>query len=217
MKKVIKFISLILILMFTILLTNIGEVSAALQSNKNTPSSKSTYNWLREIRNMQALGGTLGREDNIDTTTLRSETTDLDIHMEKNTEYGAMAILSASAYGNLNKITKGETTTGNQTGIVMNGEECVSGGTASVYNHWGNVSNRYKNVYGEFKVGDALRETNGWHGGITRWYDHNGLAAMRRMNGSIFGYMCAKVSSIDSDETNNSYQSRAAIVVGEGI
>ena len=50
---------------------------------------------------------------------LTSNNPNLDIHMEKNTEYGAMAILSASAYGNQNVIGDGETTTGNKSGVYM--------------------------------------------------------------------------------------------------
>ena len=81
-----------------------NTANAALQSNGGTPATKDINGWMLQVRQMQELGGTLGRTDTIDNTNLMSNATDLDIHMEKNTEYGAMAILSASAYGNPNKI-----------------------------------------------------------------------------------------------------------------
>ena len=50
--------------------------------------------------------------------------------MEKNTEYGAMAILSASSYGNQSKIESGGTTTGNKSGVYINlNKEWVSAGS----------------------------------------------------------------------------------------
>ena len=107
-----------------------NKANAVLQSNGGTPATRNLNDWLLQIRQMQEIGGTLGRTDTINTTNLTSGATDLDIHMEKNTEYGAMAILSASAYGNPNKINDGETTTGNSTGIVINiNSEWVSAGT----------------------------------------------------------------------------------------
>ena len=71
-----------------------------------------------------------------------SEANNLDIHMQKTTEYGAMAILSVSSYGNPNKITSGETTTGNSTGVVMPLKyEWTQGGDTTWYD------SRYRNYY----------------------------------------------------------------------
>lgn len=139
-----------------------NKSNAALQSNGGTPATKDLGTWMLQIRQMQEMGGTLGRTDTIDTKNLTSGATDLDIHMEKNTEYGAMAILSASAYGNPNKINNGETTTGNSTGIVINiNKEWVAAGALGI-ERFVNANERYKNKYStnyNVKIGDAIIET----------------------------------------------------------
>ena len=113
---------LLLILMMTIgIIVGKGNSSqAALQSNGGSPATKKVNDWLWQIRTMQATGGTLGLTDTISGTNLTSGNKNLDIHMQKNTEYGALVILATSSYGNLNKIESGQTTTGNQTGVSMN-------------------------------------------------------------------------------------------------
>lgn len=207
-----------------------NKSNAALQSNGGTPAVKLQGDWVLQIRQMQEMGGTLGRIDTINTTNLTSGATDLDIHMEKNTEYGAMAILSASAYGNPNKINNGETTTGNSTGIVinLNGER-----TAAVpYNigyyaeNFLNAKKRYKNVYGipyETKVGDAILETQKWHGSTNTvtndWFDYDCyVAILRGYKDSIFsfsGYNGGHDEGVAA--YNRKHASRACIVVGTGI
>ena len=108
---------LLLILMMTIgIVMGKGTNSqATLQSNGGSPATKDINGWITGIRQMQATGGTLGLTDTINGTNLTSGNKNLDIHMQKNTEYGAMVILSASSYGNPNPITDGQTTTGNET------------------------------------------------------------------------------------------------------
>lgn len=113
-----------------------NKSNAALQSNGGTPATKLVDSWALQVRQMQELGGTLGRTDTINTIGLTSNATDLDIHMEKNTEYGAMVILSASAYGNPNKIEDGGTTTGNSTGIIMNLNTERVAALTSAFNRW---------------------------------------------------------------------------------
>ena len=123
---------------------------AALESNGNTPATKDVGSWLNSIRKMEAAGGTLGLSETINDTTLLSTSgsNSLDIHMEKNGEYGIMAILSASAYGNPNPVGDGETTTGNPTGIKINlNKEWVSAGTITSCAQYVNADARYKDVY----------------------------------------------------------------------
>ena len=115
-KKAFLVVFLILIVSLMLIPTN---AYAALQSNGDTAALKSIDGWILSIRKMQSLGGALGLNDTINTTDLSSNNKNVDIHMEKNTEYGGFAILSASQYGNPNKITDGGTTTGNVSGIVM--------------------------------------------------------------------------------------------------
>lgn len=172
-----------------------NKANAALQSNGGTPAKKDLSTWMLQIRQMQELGGTLGRTDSVDTTNLTSGATDLDIHMEKNTEYGAMAILSASAYGNPNKINDGETTTGNSTGIVMHiNNEWVAAGKLTNLENFTTANERYKNVYNTSyvaKIGDAIVETEGWHGSKgSVWITNTGNAGvLRGYFGSIFSYV----------------------------
>ncbi len=107
--------------------------SAALQANGNTPVQKDLGTWMSIIRDMEATGGTLGLSETKGSGLLStSDSNNLDCHMEKNSEYGAMAILSASSYGNQNKVASGETTTGNKSGVVINlNKEWVAAGTVS--------------------------------------------------------------------------------------
>ena len=157
---------LLLILMMTIgIIVGKGNSSqAALQSNGGSPATKKVNDWLWQIRTMQATGGTLGLTDTISGTNLTSGNKNLDIHMEKNTEYGAMAILSASSYGNPEKIPDGGTTTGNASGIKINfNKEWVAAATAEfASDNFKKAAGRYKNIYTttyEPKVGDAVGET----------------------------------------------------------
>ncbi len=145
------------------------QSKAALQSNGGTPITKDINSWIYQIRQMQATGGTLGLNDAIADGNLTSNNPNLDIHMQKNTEYGAMVILSASSYGNPEKIANGGTTTGNASGVVMNvnGEWVAAGTSDSAAGNMKNASNRYKNIYtGSYveKAGDAIATIGGWHG-----------------------------------------------------
>ena len=190
-----------------------SNVKAVLQSNGGTPTTKDIGTWLLQIRQMEQLGGTLGLSDTINTTNLTSTKTEsngIDIHMEKNTEYGAIAILSASAYGNPNKVESGQTTTGNKSGIVMNlNKEMVSSGSLTSVTQYTNANGKYKNIYTSnyvAKLGDAITETSGWHGsGESTWLSTTGkyevwsgsgpsvhpdavCLLLRAYSGSIFSY-----------------------------
>ena len=202
MKKTLKTILIVFCLTVILFIITPIKAQAALQSNGGTPATKSLNDWMLQVRNMQALGGTLGRTDTINTTNLTSNATNLDIHMEKNTEYGAMAILSASSYGNPNKIESGQTTTGNETGMVINlNKEWVAAGQLNDVPQFVNANGRYKNAYTtsySAKAGDAIFETKGWHGsGASMWlsvdrYDYSGriglLRSYSRFNIFIFWF-----------------------------
>ncbi len=215
---------MIIVLVVAMLLLGANDSHAVLQANgtKNT----TFYNWpswMLRIRQMESLGGTLGLTETINTTTLlpTSESNNLDIHMEKNTEYGAIAILSASSYGNPNKINDGQTTTGNKTGIVMDvvsnyGLYTASVGDGKLYAR--EINTKYYNDYknGKFKIGDAVRETNGWHGSIggdnmiftNSCYVRTGKYSAL----SIFSVNAAGVTNAASN-----YTARAIMICGEGI
>ena len=240
-----KMLLLILIMTAIIVLFNTNNSKAVLQSNGGTPAGKGINEWITGIRQMQATGGTLGLTDTINGTNLTSGNKNLDIHMQKNTEYGAMVILSASSYGNPNHIADGQTTTGNETGVKMkiNKEWVAAGMSNTAATSMKNASNRYKNQYTApnytEKIGDAIATIGSWHATnpTTTWicseknfnWSIVRSGVVRAYQGSIFsyyGYGCSAVSWVDepdyeSDREGADYRkpwsSRAVVVVGAGI
>lgn len=202
--------------------------NAALQANGTTGTKANFDNWLLNIRKMEETGGTLGLLDTINTTNLTSsaeQKNNIDIHMQKNTEYGAMAILSASAYGNQKKINAGETTTGNKTGVYMYlNNEWVAAGELSASTRFKNANEKYKNKYTlEYvaKKGDAIKETEGWHGSQDlTWLNADRSGVLRSHAGSIFSYYGYSYSGNFgygyAANYENEWYSRAVIVVGNG-
>lgn len=233
---------------------------AVLQSNGGNVATKDVGSWMTQIRNMEAIGGGLGLTETINGKLIQTtETNNLDCHMEKNTEFGAMAILSASSYGNPEKIEHGGTTTGNQSGVKINiNKEWVAAGIMAACPAYANASGRYKNLYTaktenaltqviyNYKNGDAITETNGWHGskvstwisststldrepGRNRYNAEKGAGLLRTYSGSIFSYYgysnSCEVSNDASDyergiqdaDFSKPWASRAVIVIGEGF
>lgn len=216
---------MIIVLVVAMLLLGTNSSHAVLQANgtKNT-TFYDWPGWMLRIRQMESLGGTLGLTETINTTTLlpTSESNNLDIHMEKNTEYGAIAILSASSYGNPNKINDGQTTTGNKTGIVMDVANNYGLYTASVGDgekYARGINTKYYDDYkgGKFKIGDAVRETYGWHGsqGGDKMISTNGCYVRTGW------YSALSIFSVDDTNTNSGntgyYTARAIMICGEGI
>ena len=205
-------------IIFAIIVLVTNKSNAGLQSNGDTPATKNVNDWMLEVRKMQTSGGTLGLSDTINESNLTSNNTNLDIHMEKNTEYGAMALLSASAYGKPDKINDGETTTGNKSGIYINiNKEWVAAGNLLDSVNYNNAAVRYKNLidvaitgtsiatnYAKYtsKEGDAIEETKGWHNSgssvyfsyyLDSWGNTNDkllkcAGFLRSCSGSIFSY-----------------------------
>lgn len=245
-KKILIVLIILIMISFTV---QINIVEAALQSNGDTVAKKNRDTWMTQVRTMESLGGTLGLTEtqNADLTS-SSGSNSLDIHMQKNTEYGAMALLSASSYGNPNKIENGETTTGNETGVVIPyNKEWTAAQYTDLWNK--NVAERYINYYHtgygnpskkiEERSGDAMLETQGWHG-TTYFYAylqglgggsyllHAPYGLVRNIGDGIFGYnnsggATGNLTSVHNsmgDRTaniSNSYTSRAVIINGEGI
>lgn len=226
-KKCLKF--LVIIGLLTILLTTISttQVQAVLQSNGGTSTTNNMDGWIVNIRRMEATGGTLGLNETINTTGLlaTTESNGLDCHMEKNTEYGAMVLLSASSYGNPSKIESGETTTGNSTGVVMNiNREWVAAGNGLVSSKYcRNANSRYiHNDYEDregkrYRIGDAM-EQGRWHGsGSYDFNISNTSGLIRSHSGSIFSYYASGSNSNLAAFYEYKYASRAVIVIGEGL
>lgn len=225
MKTKKKYLIIIMLLTMLLLMIKPSSAHAVLQANGGTVKEDTINNWLINIRNMQSSGGTLGLTDTINTD-LTSANKNIDIHMEKNTEYGAMAILSASSYGNPDPIADGQTTTGNKTGIVMNlNKEWVSAGITVLGNSVPNFKNalgRYKNIYTttySAKIGDAITETKGWHNSnASSWLNDNySNGLLRSYSGGIFSYYGGSNYEGNDARINKSRTTRAVIVVGTGI
>ena len=175
-----KFLAFILMAVFAVLMP-FGNVKAALQSNPNTQyndtDKKTSTDWIKQIREMETGQGSMGLNETLnENLTASSESNNIDVHMMRSTEYGAIAILSTSGYGNpqtlQNSSTK--TTTGNKTGVYFSGDnyEFVAGGlSGSAYN---GVDKRYYDAYGTnnstAKAGDALGDRTTANKGCATWH-----------------------------------------------
>lgn len=235
MKRLRSFLIVVAILLFGILCTP-NSAYATLQSNPSTQykTKKANITWISEIRKMETTGGAMGLTEQLNSDlTPKTDSNNIDVHMMKNTEYGAISILSASSYGNPTTIASStvKTTTGNKTGIyynVFSGQsygnesyayaECVAAkinGTASeaIYK---NVNNRYFNLYNgkAYKVGDSINMGE-WHrSNLTivsnNWLSDDYYGMLRNLRTGYFGY--------DEDYYVVSYYySRGVAVCGKGL
>lgn len=220
----IKLKLIIIIMLMAVAIIAIPQNSnAALQSNGQAGTTKNLDQWMLQIRQMETLGGGLGLSETINGTNLKatSASNKVDVHMQKNTEYGALIILSASSYGNPSKINDGQTTTGNSTGVVMKiNKEWVSAGSGiTSSNVWKNAVGRYKNTYTTSYVakrGDAILN---WHGSSsTEWiYSTGAHGLLRSYSGSVFSYCGAGYhdSYYGHAHYTGTWASRACLVQGE--
>lgn len=219
MKTKLKLITFILLIVVAIIA--IPQYSnAALQSNGQEGTTKNMDQWMLQIRQMESLGGGLGLSESINATGLKATTpsNNVDVHMQKNTEYGALIILSASSYGNPSKINDGQTTTGNSTGVVMRiNKEWVSAGAGITSSAtWENAVGRYKNTYTTSYVakrGDAILN---WHGSSSSVWLNNisSSGLLRSYSGSVFSYSGFYNLVSDANFTKK-WVSRACLVQGE--
>ena len=242
MKKSKSFLIVALVVIACICM-HTNKVEGALQSNGGTPATKTVNDWITGIRQMQATGQALGLTDTIDETNLTSANKNLDIHMQKNTEYGALVILGASAYGNPEEMnTNGVTTTGNKTGVIMqlNKERVAAGMSNTSAVSMRNASGRYKNQYTAptytEKVGDAVETVGSWHGATNNsWIRSNENKSysivhgclLRSYSGSVFSYYgygygdygagANAVKNWKDAHYGKEWASRAVVVVGSGV
>jgi len=169
------FLTLILLAIMMLILG--GNVKGALQANPNTKYTKTATlkSWVKIIREMEITGGAMGLTETLNTDYTPVESNGIDVHAMRTTEYGAIAILSASGYGNSEKIaTTGEgTTTGNNTGVIINTsyQEWTSGVPIEIYG----VNERYFDLYtlsnSSAKRGDALGTSTAMNPGCFKWHN----------------------------------------------
>lgn len=218
--------SIVIFLFFIIfLILNQGKVHAVLQANGNDGTKYNLSDWMLNVRRMEELGGAMGLSETVnDNLTSSSGSNNIDVHMQKNTEYGALAILSASSYGNPSKVENGNTTTGNVTGVVMkfNSEWTAATANGELSNFIKRYRNDYPSVY-TAKIGDAMNETLKWHGSTSYWNpEEKKTGITRNFNNSIFSYSAVYWSHGwgGTDDTNAitvKYFTRAVVVQGESF
>lgn len=170
---------MILITLLVIMCVFCPKSEAMFQSIPSSSTSSTVRKWIKNVRKIEAPNYGMGLlESNINTTTLVPSTSNnIDAHMMKNTEYGAMVLLTKSDYGDYSN----SSTTGNSTGIYNVGSELVAAYLTRsrnyMYRAFESVASKYKNVYSfkSKKTGDAMEETARWGGSIARWtyYDDN--------------------------------------------
>ncbi len=197
---------------------------AALQANATThanPPSKTGAVWMEEIRKMETSGQTMGLDETLNTDLSPKTSNNIDVHMIRTTEYGAIAILSASGFGNLKKLSEvtEKTSTGNITGVYMGTRWDWTAGVMSATTVGKN--SRYYDLYdstnASAKVGDALgtdatpnKGCAGWHGaGSANWVSGAYPGFVRGYNGVFsftYGYWTSGFS-----------YGRGVAVVGTGL
>lgn len=240
MKTIKKIAMAVVVIMITILLQT-TKVQAGYQSipTGSSPITISTT-WIIGIRQMESAGQGLGLKETINTKTglATSKSNNIDVHMQKNTEYGAILLLGASDYGKqgssieARRMDKGATTisgtdvkattTGNVTGIYemgyynMNISYTMWEWTAgSISSFFSSIAPRYWNIYttsrSSAKVGDATEETSKWHKSYgADWCDSTYPCTQRGYNGT-FAY------SANNEYNGGKLYARAAIVSGVGL
>lgn len=223
-----KVIVLIILILFFLSIS--GESRAALQSNPNTYYTKTdtSNNWIVNFRNMETTGQAMGLTESINGTTLvpTSSSNGIDVHMMKTTEYGAIAILSASGYGNPQTIQSSglRTTTGNKTGIyyaLSTWEFSASALQGYPFASSMGVDLRYysdySNVMSSVKTGDALGNASAPKPGCYFWHSASNADWMpydSRIN-YVHGY--SSIFSYSYTYYWAGYYARGVAVCGTGL
>lgn len=216
MKKTRKKYLMILFLTLSITLLPMGGVKAALQANPNTHVKKTDRptNWMSNIRKMEETNGAMGLSESLNSDLTSKESNNIDVHMMRTTEYGAIAILSASGYGNPKTLQNSsiKTTTGNKTGVYFTGNswEWNAGGLqGSIF---GGVNTKYYDAYtgssSSAKVGDAFG-CSGWHSASSSYWVDGGYPCFKRDGGGLFSFKYGNAS--------DDYGGRGVGVCGAGL
>ena len=210
------------IMLVTMTLMPVGQVKAALQANPNTQYSKRllSVNWIKEFRQMETAGGAMGLNETLKDGLISESSNGIDVHMMRTTEYGAIAILSASGYGNPSNAQAITSTTGNETGIILNTNnyEWTAGGLqGSIFS---GVNSRYFDTYtgnqSSARAGDALGTSTTPNPGAAGWHSASGSNWVY----SSYPYFvrgCGGIFSFGSGFASSSYYGRGVVVCGAGL
>ncbi len=142
------YLVLIILICITIIALLPKYTYAALQANPNTHYSgykRNSNQWISEIRQMEAPNNAMGLVESFKSDLTPTTSNNIDVHMMKSTEYGAIAILAVSGYGNPQTMQASsiKTTTGNTTGVYY---------TPTPNNNSNNV-----NIYAELVAAEGNR------------------------------------------------------------
>ena len=210
------------IMLVTMTLMPIGQVKAALQANPNTQYTKTATpeNWMKGFRQMETAGGAMGLNETLKDGLISESSNGIDVHMMRTTEYGAIAILSASGYGNPSNAKAITSTTGNETGIILNTNnyEWTAGGLqGSIFS---GVNSRYFDTYtgnqSSARAGDALGTSTTPNPGAAGWHSASGSNWVY----SSYPYFvrgCGGIFSFGSGFASSSYYGRGVVVCGAGL
>ena len=210
------------IMLVTMTLMPIGQVKAALQANPNTQYTKTATpeNWMKGFRQMETAGGAMGLNETLKDGLISESSNGIDVHMMRTTEYGAIAILSASGYGNPSNAQAITSTTGNETGIILNTNnyEWTAGGLqGSIFS---GVNSRYFDTYtgnqSSARAGDALGTSTTPNPGAAGWHSASGSNWVY----SSYPYFvrgCGGIFSFGSGFASSSYYGRGVVVCGAGL
>lgn len=195
MKKTRKKYLMILFLALSITILPMGGVKAALQANPNTHVKKTATptNWMNNIRKMEEANGAMGLSESLNSDLTSKESNNIDVHMMRATEYGAIAILSASGYGNSKTLQNSsiKTTTGNKTGVYFTGNnwEFNAGGLSGKI--FSGVNAKYYDKYtgssSSARVGDAFGCTR-WHSASNYYWLASEHPYFKRGEGGLFSF-----------------------------
>ena len=170
-----KLILITLVIMLATILLSTIEVNATLQANGKTSKTATTDAWISQFRNMEKQGEGMGLSETINADlTAKSASNNIDVHMAKSTEFGAMLILTASAYGNPSNEPDISTSTGIATGVSFcySNENVAATTNVSFLNsfnrkYWDGYSGNLEYVHRGDALGTKTASNpgcHGWHG-----------------------------------------------------
>ena len=220
-KTKVKLLALAIMLVIMTLMP-IGQVKAALQANPNTQYTKTATpeNWMKGFRQMETAGGAMGLNEKLKGDLTSESSNGIDVHMMRTTEYGAIAILSASGYGNPSNAKAITSTTGNETGVMVNTNQWEWNAGGLQGNIFSGVNSRYFDTYTESqssaRAGDALGSSTTTNPGAAKWHSasysdwvYSSVPCFVRGSEGIFSFNRSYGSFV--------YYGRGVVVCGAGL
>lgn len=168
---------------------------------------------------MECANGALGLNEELnEDLTFKGESNRIDNHMMRNTEYGAIAILSASGYGNPSNDMYIESSTGNNSGFMFCFNTRIAGCAS---NYISNINNKYYDMYSDdsVKIGDAM-DIAYWHGnaaGSFGWVGEWNHSFKRYWNRGMWDGWNHHASVFSYQADNSDAYSYGVAVCGEGL